>query len=202
MTHDLEEEYVMPPSTSPFADNPPKPKREVDKRGRFRASSSMSHAPEAEVMVAVDADMNFEVQEEEAPLGNTLSDGSKRIPFGQKQAKLYYVSRPGFMRRWVNDAPGRMMGAEKGGYTNVKDSNGKPVSTHAGTQSMGGALLAYLMEIPQQWYDEDFAFKQESVDEVDKAIYGGTFKEESDDKRYVPKDTPIKFGLSRGSGKG
>lgn len=190
-------EFTVPKSTSPFADEPPKPVRVRDEKGRLRASAAMQPGQdpiqEPEPVVEVEA---------EEVLNDTLEDGSKRIPFGQKHSKLHYSQRSGYMRRWVNDTPGRIMGAEKGGYKHVKDNEGNPVKTHAGLQALGGAMNCYLMEIPMQWYQEDFAFKQESVDETDKAIYGGTFKEEPDDKRYLPKDTPIKFGLSRGFGKG
>jgi len=195
---EIQDDFIIPKSTSPFADEPPSAlKRVKDDRGRFRASAAM----QAEQIPVQEREPEPEMVAEEM-LGDTLEDGTKRIPFGQKHAKLHYAQRPGYMRRWVNDTPGRIMGAERGGYKHVKDNEGNPVKTHAGLQAMGGAMNCYLMEIPMQWYQEDFAFKQESVDETDKAIYGGTFKEEPDDKRYLPKDTPIKFGLSRGFGKG
>jgi len=193
-------EVVIPRSTSPMADPavPARPRRPQDTRGRFRASDAM----EGNAVPVVEPEPEEPEMENDAPNGDVLESGEKRIPFGQQHARLHYVQRPGFVRRWVNDKPGRIMGAERGGYKHVKDNQGNPVKTHAGNHENGSAMTCYLMEIPEQWYQQDFAFKQESVDETDKAIYGGTFKEEAGDNRYVPKDTPIKFGLSRGSGRG
>ena len=51
------------------------------------------------------------------------------------------------------------------------------------------------MEIPKEFYDEDFAQKQAMVDATDEAIYRGTLNEEAGDKRYVPKDG-ISVGVS------
>ena len=189
MTEDVQ--YKIPASTSPLADEG-KPLRSRAASGRTSSLGAPRDMP-TEIEMA---------QMAEGPGPSTLPDGSKRIPLGQKTLRLKAPERPGFMRRWVNDLPGRVSAAEQGGYSLVKDDMGKPIVRHAGSSAMGGALQTYLMEIPRQWYDEDFAFKQESVDETDKAIYGGTFKEESEDKRYVPRDTPIKFGLQRGSGRG
>lgn len=191
-------EVIIPRSTSPMADPVvPKPRRVQDDRGRFRASDAM----EGNAIPAVEREPEpGEVND--APNADVLESGERRVPFGQQHARLHYTQRPGYTRRWVNDKPGRIMGAERGGYKHVKDNNGNPVKTHVGNHENGSGMTGYLMEIPTQWYEQDFAFKQESVDETDKAIYGGTFKEESGDNRYVPKDTPIKFGLSRGSGRG
>jgi hypothetical protein len=58
------------------------------------------------------------------------------------------------------------------------------------------------MEIPKAFYDADFASKQQALDEIDKSIYMGSFKEEPGDNRYVPRSTPIKFGVETGPGKG
>lgn len=193
-------DVVIPRSTSPMADPVAlaKPKRVQDDRGRFRASDAM----EGNAVPVVEPVADEPEMENLAPESEVLDNGEKRIPFGQQHARLHYVSRVGYIRRWVNDKPGRIMGAERGGYKHVKDNNGNPVKTHAGNHENGAGMSCYLMEIPEQWYQQDFAFKQESVDETDKAIYGGTFKEEVGDNRYVPKDTPIKFGLSRGAGRG
>jgi hypothetical protein len=98
--------------------------------------------------------------------------------------------------------PGRIERARAAGYDHVVDDKGRPVTLIVGTQEKGGALNGFLMEIPDEFYNEDFAVKQGALDEVDKAIYRGALNEEPGDKRYVPKNAPIKFGVERGTGKG
>ena len=78
---------------------------------------------------------------------------------------------------------------------------GKPIQRPAGTLKEGGRMATYLMEIPQEFFDEDFEAKQESLNEMDNAIYTGRHKEDSDDKRYVPRSTPINVRVERGMGR-
>lgn len=120
-----------------------------------------------------------------------------RKPFGTPEAKLAWPPREGYKRRWFNDKPGRVARALEAGYTHVEE-HGKPVSRVVDPGEQGGGLHAYLMEIPEEWYDEDFAKKQEAIDEIDKAIYRGKFKEEDGDRRYIP-STGIKVSVQRGS---
>lgn len=131
--------------------------------------------------------------ETEAEEGLVILDGSKRIPAGRHQALLQLPERPGFVRRWVNDFPGRVDRYTRGGYEIIKDGTGKPLTT---VVSKATGLVAYAMEIPEQFFREDEATKRASLDEVDRAIRGGTFNEQSGDKRYVSKETPIKFSTS------
>lgn len=126
---------------------------------------------------------------------------STRIPFGSRRAKLQAPPRPGFQRRWINDKGSRIQDAQAGGW-NFVDKNGSPWSTGVGTSDSGGKLTAYLMEIPDEFYNADFAKKQEALDETDLAIYKGTHNQEPGDNRYVPRSTPIKIGVERGTGKG
>ena len=131
-----------------------------------------------------------------------ITDGVKRIPLGQRKARLAYESRPGYVRRWINDEPGRVFDAENGGYAKVIDKlTGKPVYRIVGTAKAGGGLTAYLMEIPEEFWKEDFDQKQIPLNELDKQIRMGVHNQEDDDKRYVP-PTGIKFGVQRGSGRG
>jgi hypothetical protein len=187
-------------STSPMADDgrPIKPTKALP------ISQSLQPRP-------TDAQGNFmprvQLNEEAAPepkKGPQFADGKRRVPLGQRTSKLRVAQRPGFVRRWINDVPGRLEAALAGGYAHVLDprKDNKPVDMYVGTAEKGGGQMAYLMEIPQEFADEDFAIKQESLDAVDKAIYGGTFDEEEGDNRYKPKSAPIKFGTIRGQGRG
>jgi hypothetical protein len=121
----------------------------------------------------------------------------ERVPLGARKPRLSAEQRPGFVRRWVNDRPGRIEDARNGGYVHVQDSRGEPISRPVGTAEGGGGMRAYLMEIPKSLYDEDFAAAQSIVDDIDKAIYRGKYKEEPGDKRYVP-EGGIKVSVDRG----
>lgn len=86
-----------------------------------------------------------------------------RKPFGNQEQKLAYPNREGFHRHWFNDEPGRIMRAREAGYEQVEDEDGRPVSTVVGIGRGGQALVAFLMEIPQQWFEEDMAAQETTV---------------------------------------
>lgn len=123
---------------------------------------------------------------------SVLPDGRVRVPFGQQAKKLDYSQREGFQRRWINDYPGRIQRAQRGGWVHVEEL-GKPVESNVGSQG----LKAFLMEIPNEFYEADFEAKQEKLNEVDAQIYHGTHKQEAGDRRYVPEGA-IKVGVQRG----
>lgn len=112
--------------------------------------------------------------------------------------------RVGWARRWVNDNPGRLQKFLKKGWDFVKspETGENWVLVVNKNISSAGGLRGYVMEIPLQFYAEDQEAKQESLDALDAAIYGGTHNEEPDDKRYVPRSTPIKVETRIGSGRG
>ena len=85
-----------------------------------------------------------------------------RKPFGTWDQKLTYPSKEGFHRHWFNDEPGRIIRARDAGYEQVHDEDGRPVSTVVGIGRGGMALVAFLMEIPEEWFREDMA-AQETV---------------------------------------
>lgn len=119
---------------------------------------------------------------------------AQRRPLGRRQAKLHYPPRAGFVRRWLNDKPGRIGDAQAGGWTHVTE-NGKPVTRVVGVNESGGPLDGYLMEIPQEFYDADQADKTQGLNEIDAQIYGGTFNAEPDDKRYGEVKARVQRGL-------
>lgn len=80
---------------------------------------------------------------------------SNRKPFGTMQQKLAREPRTGFHQHWFNDVPGRVNLALDAGYEHVKDKDGKNVCAVVGVAEMGGPLHAYLMEIPEEWWQED-----------------------------------------------
>lgn len=120
-----------------------------------------------------------------------------RNNFGMRQNKLAWPAIPGFHLHWFMDMPGRIDYCKTCGYEHVLNEKGQPVSMTHGVREFGGGLTGYLMKIPQEFYEEDFALKQEGVDAIDEAIYRGRVNEDAGDKRYVPKDS-IKIGVTRG----
>lgn len=86
-----------------------------------------------------------------------------RKPFGNFEQKLNYPNREGYHRHWFNDEPGRLLRAADAGYEQVVDPDGKPVSMVVGVSRGGGALTAYLHEIPEEWYREDMDDRDSEV---------------------------------------
>lgn len=96
-----------------------------------------------------------------------------RKPFGSREQKLIYPDRPGYHRHWFNDEPGRLLRAEEAGYSQVHGPDGKPVSTVVGVSRGGGALVAFLHEIPAEWYAEDMAAQEQVVLDLKQQIKTG-----------------------------
>lgn len=123
---------------------------------------------------------------------------AKRVPLGVPRDKLHCGKRAGYVRRWVNDREDRIQQAQAGGYSFVLHSNksehvgegaesrnidlGDRVSQVVGRQESGAALIAYLMEIKQELYDEDQAAKRAEIKITEDAIQRG----ENQSGLYVP----------------
>lgn len=108
----------------------------------------------------------------------------ERKPFGSMQLKLAHEIRPGFHGHWFNDIPGRVQRASEAGYEHVKDKDGKPVDRVVGTAEGGGPLIAFLMEIPEEWYREDMRLEQSHIDEKEQLMKRG--KLDAPEGGYVP----------------
>lgn len=121
---------------------------------------------------------------------------SKRVPLGVARSKLSVPDRPGYKRRWVNDTEGRLAYAEQGGYEFVSDSKlqiGSPDVDNE-NRDLGARVSrvvdkstgqkAYLMEIKEEFYEEDQAAKRKAVKAKDDLIKHG--KLDDDEGRYVP----------------
>jgi len=110
-----------------------------------------------------------------------------RKPFGSMSLKLDYPQREGFHRHWFNDVPGRIDRAREAGYEHVKNGEGKPVSRTVGLAEGGGALTAFLMEIPEEWYKQDMAQEQQIIDDKEAAMKRGVADGPEGEGQYVPK---------------
>lgn len=118
-------------------------------------------------------------------------DREARRPFGSTVQKLAYETRAGYHRHWFNEDPGRLDDALAAGYKFVMGKDAKKVTRIVGVTAGGGPLSAYLMEIPQEWYNEDMAKQQATIDEMDTAIKQGAAGRVPGDGRYVPADRGI-----------
>lgn len=122
----------------------------------------------------------------------------RRKPFGSQIQKLAYETRAGYHRHWFNDSPGRIEQALEAGYTHVEDKESKKVSRVVGINPAGGAQMGFLMEIPQEWYDEDMARQAEIDAEKERAIKSGSVAgKPGEDGLYIPKDRGIKITTGR-----
>jgi hypothetical protein len=119
-----------------------------------------------------------------------------RKPFGSVEAKLKAPKRPGYVRRWFNDSPGRIERAREAGYELVMADDGKRVSHLGGKDDKGEPVMMYLMEIPEEYYREDQDAKRNSLHAINKAVYTGARNQEAGDNTYVPRD--IQVGERRG----
>lgn len=95
---------------------------------------------------------------------------NKRTPIGTRSV-LRAEQREGYVRRFVNDEPGRIKMFEEAGYQIVTDGSApsdRNVGDSLGTGSVvskhvGGGTRAVLMEIPVEFYEEDMKAKEDLV---------------------------------------
>ena len=109
-----------------------------------------------------------------------------RKPFGALDQKLAYAARPGFHRHWFNDVGNRIARAQEAGYEHVKGDDGRNVSKIVGTLEGGGAMTAFIMEIPEEWYQADMKAQQELITDKENQIRRGELESKQGDGRYVP----------------
>lgn len=109
----------------------------------------------------------------------------ERVPVGQRN-RLTAPRRPGFKRRFVNMQPGRVQMFEDAGYQLVTDQtydsdnpgvvkvgNRTAGATPLGSavvEEVGGGQQAVLMEIREDWFNEDQAKKARVLDEMEAQI--------------------------------
>lgn len=104
----------------------------------------------------------------------------RRTPIqGGRNVLTVQGKEPGFVYRVVNDDGDRVSQFEAQGYEIVTDSNIKvgdrrvanPTKSGSPNEvSVGGGKKAFVMRIPQEFYDEDQAAKQAYVDETEKGM--------------------------------
>lgn len=106
---------------------------------------------------------------------------TSRVPFGNFEQKLAYPTREGYRRYWFNDDPGRLQKALEAGYDHVFDPILKQnVQRIVGRAESGGPLVAFLMEIPQEWFEDDMAAYQKIIDEKEAGYKRGSVESATD----------------------
>lgn len=138
------------------------------------------------------------------------SPRKRRGRLGSHRSVLEAEAREGFHRCFINDYPeGHLQQALDGGYmfTNAsaeKRENdnlrghdlGSMRSEIVGTKPDGSVMRGYLMEIKQEWHDEDMAENLKQAQDIDDQIRNGTAgsqgNEHGTDQQYSP-DGGIKY---------
>lgn len=115
----------------------------------------------------------------------------RRVPLGGFTQRLGGEHRPGYVARWFNDEGGRIAQALEAGYEFVYHKGAE--STDPGNRisqivSKETGMRAYMMEIREEWYNEDQAVKQKSINEVEAQFKRGKdiAGEPGIDGRYIP----------------
>lgn len=109
-----------------------------------------------------------EVAPSEAPKTDLPLPPRTRKLFGSSTSKLDLKGRvrAGYRPRWINDEPGRIDLAKECGYEHIKDNKGRPMFIVVDRAGM----KAYAMEIPEEFYQEDFKLKQARDDQTMEAL--------------------------------
>jgi hypothetical protein len=102
---------------------------------------------------------------------------NRRTPVGRRNI-LSAVENPGFTRRFVNDELGRVQTFLDAGYRIVNDGSqagdeNVGQASRLGSNSgkpVGGGTQAILMEIPNEYYQEDQAAKQQNIKEKEAGL--------------------------------
>lgn len=106
-----------------------------------------------------------------------VEQSRKRIPLGTRNV-LTAPKRPGFVRRFVNDTGDRIQRFKDAGYSIVEDDIqvgdpkiGKSDKLGSSVEAnVGGGRRAVLMEIPEEYYNEDYNAAQNKITAVENEM--------------------------------
>jgi len=144
-----------------------------------KKTGGVSETVASEVINTEEVQAPQSAEEAKAPVQSapTRSTRKQRIPIGTSNL-LNVPKRPGYERRWVNDTEGRLANFRAAGYEHVmtKDIDLDGLTVKAGAESqmgtpvakqVGGGVRAFLMETKEEFYKEDQAAKQKSIDKTE-----------------------------------
>jgi hypothetical protein len=102
----------------------------------------------------------------------------RRAAVGGFRTKLDAPSRAGFVRRWVNDDPGRIQEMHELGYDFAEadtrtSGQGTRISRQVGKDANGKPTHAFLMETPTKEYEVGVKEKEERLSLFEEAIREG-----------------------------
>lgn len=110
--------------------------------------------------------------------------------------KLEAEQRPGYVRRFVNGDPSRILKMERLGYTLANDragegksrtdGQGTRITRHAGKTEEGAPMHAVLMETPEHEFQYGVADKEEARKRVEDVIRGSGDPTGQLENQYAP----------------
>lgn len=102
-----------------------------------------------------------------------------RRPLGVSQQKLALPKRSGYHTHWFNDEGGRIDDALANGWAHRKDKDGKPLKRAVGRGRDAGVLYAYAMDIPEIYWQEDQAAKNQNAADKMESLKAAPFQAKS-----------------------
>lgn len=100
----------------------------------------------------------------------------KRVRLGSRNV-LTASQRPGFKRRFVNDTKDRIQEFKEAGYSIVEEKLqvgdpkiGRPNQLGSSVSSQGDGQRKVLMEIPEEYYHEDYQAEQAKITQKENEI--------------------------------
>ena len=110
---------------------------------------------------------------------NTPSKRPQRTKLADRSVLKLKGQEPGYVYRIVNDIGDRISSLQEQGYEIVTDSSitigdrriGKASKDGSPVQvSVGGGVQGFLMRQKQEYYDEDQLYKQQQLQETERAM--------------------------------
>lgn len=132
--------------------------------------------------------------------------GARRIPMNLPQQKLPVPHLDGFMCRWFNDVPGRLVRAKNAGWEHVTVTEAAEVGAEAVSEigegeyvcrvvgangPNGGPLIGYLMKQKSEWFNEDQEAKQAAIRKKEQVVYKGEVADTNNARRYLGNETSV-----------
>lgn len=124
-----------------------------------------------------DVENKKEVSDLNSKKVSSVQPARKRVKIGMRNV-LTAPQKPGFVRRFVNDIKDRIQVFKEAGYSIVEDDItvgdpkiGRASQLGSGVSSqVGGGMRSVLMEIPEEYYNEDFKEKQDKIKQVENEM--------------------------------